>query len=195
MQRLVADYLNLHVGSWRCPGGDGKLFKSKDVSIKWKFITQDSETKLPALRKENLELKKENGSLIERINNLSYILADLQDKAKNAQEEKASLITSIGQLYKDVEVNHPLKDNDLLQVTNNNHVEVTPPLNDNDIDLQQLNKNVEANHLLKDNDLHQVTNNNHEEVNHLFLTITILNKNNQETKPALHLFLVIFSCF
>ena len=57
-----------------------------------------------------MELKKENGSLTERINNLSYILADLQDKAKNAQEEKASLITSIRLLYKDVQVNHPLKD-------------------------------------------------------------------------------------
>ena len=32
LQRLVAEYLNLHEGSWRCSGGDGKLF---DVSIKW----------------------------------------------------------------------------------------------------------------------------------------------------------------
>ena len=194
LERLVAEYLNLYEGSWRCPGGDGKLFESKDVSIKWyegsqtvtvsgenkteieeklktaariskdlsrnnvinnedsearsyspaksttnaddpletikelfvnckllvitkevnrsleivnnklqeysnelkKFITQDLESKLQALRQENLELKKENGSLTERINNLSYILADLQDKAKNAQEEIASLITSTG---------------------------------------------------------------------------------------------------
>ena len=35
LQRLVAEYLNLHEGNWRCPGGDGKLFESKDVSIKW----------------------------------------------------------------------------------------------------------------------------------------------------------------
>ena len=261
LQRLVAEYLNLHEGSWRCPGGDGKLFESEDVSIKWyegsqtvtvsgeskteieeklktaariskdlsrndvinnedskarshspaksmtdaddpletikefvnckllvitkefngsfeivnnklqeysnelkKFITQDSESKLQALRKENLELKKENGSLTERINNLSYILADLQDKVKNAQEEKASLITSIRLLYKDVEVNHPLKDNDLSQVTNNNHVEVNHSLNDNDIELQQQNKSAEANHPLKDNDQLQVTN-NHVDVN------------------------------
>ena len=35
LQRLVAEYLNLHEGSWRCPGGDGKLFEAKGVSIKW----------------------------------------------------------------------------------------------------------------------------------------------------------------
>ena len=35
LQRLVAECLNLHGGSWRCPGGDGKLFEPKDVSIKW----------------------------------------------------------------------------------------------------------------------------------------------------------------
>ena len=43
-----------------------------------KFIPQDSERKLNALRKENLDaLRKEN-----------YVLADLQDKAKHAEEEK-----------------------------------------------------------------------------------------------------------
>ena len=42
------------------------------------FIPQDSERKLNALRKENLDaLRKEN-----------YVLADLQDKAKHAEEEK-----------------------------------------------------------------------------------------------------------
>ena len=40
LQRLVAEYLNLHEGSWRCPGGDGKLFESKDVSIKWYEASQ-----------------------------------------------------------------------------------------------------------------------------------------------------------
>ena len=91
-------------------------------------------------------------------------MADLQDKAMNAQEEKASLITSIKLLYKDEKVNHPLKDNDVPQVTNNNHVEVNHSLNDSDIELQQRNKNAEANHPLKDNDQLQVTN-NHVEVN------------------------------
>ena len=51
--------------------------------------------KLSALEKENHELKVENSALEERINNLSYILADLQGKVKHAEEEKASLITVI----------------------------------------------------------------------------------------------------
>ena len=95
-------------------------------------------------------------------------MADLQYKAKNAQGEKASLIISIRLLYKDAEVNHPLKDNDLPQVINNNH-----SLNDNDIELQQPNKNAETNHPLNDNDQLLVTN-NHVEV------IDPLNDNNIE---------------
>ena len=49
------------------------------------FIPQDSERELNALRKE---LKKDNSCLKERINNLSCVLADLQDKVKYAEEEK-----------------------------------------------------------------------------------------------------------
>ena len=37
----------------------------------------------------------------ERINNLSYILADLQGKAKNAEQEKESLITAMRLLVED----------------------------------------------------------------------------------------------
>ena len=70
------------------------------------FIPQDSERELNALRKENLELKKENSCLKERINNLSYVLADLQDKAKHA-EEKNSLITTVRLLHNDAIINHP----------------------------------------------------------------------------------------
>ena len=44
---------------------------------------------------------------MERINNLSFILADLQDKEKRAEEEKASLITTIRLLYKDLGGNQP----------------------------------------------------------------------------------------
>ena len=40
-------------------------------------------------------LKVENSALEERINNLSYILANLQGRVKHAEEEKASLITVI----------------------------------------------------------------------------------------------------
>ena len=42
-----------------------------------------------------LRLKNENNNLSERINNLTYILADLQGKTKNAEEERDSLITAM----------------------------------------------------------------------------------------------------
>ena len=58
-------------------------------------LKNDEKVKLSALEKENHELKVENSALEERINNLSYILADLQGKVKHAEEEKASLITVI----------------------------------------------------------------------------------------------------
>ena len=53
------------------------------------------------LRKENLELKRQNDEFSERIHNLSYILANLKNKAKLAEDEKASLITAIKLLYKE----------------------------------------------------------------------------------------------
>ena len=46
------------------------------------------------LKNENLCLKSENKDLTERTNNLSYILADLQGKAKNAELERDSLIAA-----------------------------------------------------------------------------------------------------
>jgi chromosome segregation ATPase len=53
----------------------------------------DSDTELVWLRKENARLKNENEKITECINNLSLVLADLQDKAVHTEEEKASLIT------------------------------------------------------------------------------------------------------
>ena len=47
------------------------------------------------LRNENLRLKNENNDLIERTNNLSSILADLQGKTKNAEQERDSMITAM----------------------------------------------------------------------------------------------------
>ena len=54
------------------------------------------------LTNENSDLKNENDSLKERVNNLSYILADLQGKVKNANEEKDSLITAMKLLVEDL---------------------------------------------------------------------------------------------
>lgn len=39
LQRFVEEYLNLREGSWSCPGGDAKLYKSGDVSIRWYVMT------------------------------------------------------------------------------------------------------------------------------------------------------------
>ena len=47
------------------------------------------------LRNENLRLKNEKNDLIKRTNNLSYILADLQGKTKNAEQERDSMITAM----------------------------------------------------------------------------------------------------
>jgi hypothetical protein len=44
---------------------------------------------------EDKLLKNENNENIERINNLSFILADLQQKTKNAEQERDSVITAI----------------------------------------------------------------------------------------------------
>ena len=65
------------------------------------------DNELCRLKLENSDLKEENDRLTERINNLSFILADLQGKAKCAEEEKASLITTIRLLYKDLGSNQP----------------------------------------------------------------------------------------
>ena len=44
---------------------------------------------------ENKHLKGEKNDLTKRINNLSYILADLQQKTKNAEQERDSVITAM----------------------------------------------------------------------------------------------------
>ena len=68
----------------------------------------DSDTELSWLKKKNARLKNENEKISERVNNLSFVLADLQDKAARANEEKASLMTSIRLLFKDLESTQPI---------------------------------------------------------------------------------------
>ena len=65
------------------------------------------------LMDKNTNLKNENNELQERINNLSYVLADLQGKAKNAEQEIVSLIISMRLLVEDSnnKPNTTLKDN------------------------------------------------------------------------------------
>ncbi len=70
------------------------------------LFSQDSENERlrrdnVKLANENSDLKHENEKLKERIENLSYILADLNGKAKNAEDEKNSLITAMRILFDD----------------------------------------------------------------------------------------------
>jgi lysophospholipase L1-like esterase len=53
------------------------------------------------LTDKNANLKNENSDLEVRINNLTYILADLQGKVKSAEQEKESLITAMRLLVED----------------------------------------------------------------------------------------------
>ncbi len=53
------------------------------------------------LTDKNANLKNENSDLEVRINNLTYILADLQGKAKSDEQEKESLITAMRLLVED----------------------------------------------------------------------------------------------
>ena len=49
-----------------------------------------------------------NEKVTECVNNLSFVLADLQGKAARANEEKAGLMTSIRLLFKDLESTQPI---------------------------------------------------------------------------------------
>ena len=73
------------------------------------------DSELTALKRENLELKNQNKDLTDRISNLNYILADLQGKAKAAEDDKASLITSVRLLCNDLGINQPSNGNYPLQ--------------------------------------------------------------------------------
>ena len=62
---------------------------------------------------ETKHLKNENNDLTERINNLSYILADLQQKTKNAEQERDSVITAMRLLI--AETNGVVENNNVVE--------------------------------------------------------------------------------
>ena len=64
--------------------------KVRELEKQFDFLKEENDK----LKNENLCLKSENKDLTERTNNLSYILADLQGKVKNAELERDSLITA-----------------------------------------------------------------------------------------------------
>ena len=53
------------------------------------------------IRLENANLKEENAKCSERMNNLAYIVSDLNTKIKVLEEEKASLITAVRLINED----------------------------------------------------------------------------------------------
>jgi lysophospholipase L1-like esterase len=67
-------------------------------------VTNEKENEIKMLREENYTLKQNNKNLNERIDNLAYILADLNGKIKTADEEKASLLTAIRLLQSDINI-------------------------------------------------------------------------------------------
>ena len=96
---------------------------------------------MDSLRKENLELKKLNDEFSKRINNLSCTLADLQDKAKSAEDEKASLITAIKLLYKENERNQEQSNVNQADQINSEEQQ----RQQHDLKCQQVNPNIQIN--------------------------------------------------
>ena len=91
------------------------------------------------LSSENMKLKSENGELMEKTNNLSYILADLQGKTKVAEEERDSVITAMRLLV--AESNLIVKDNTDDELLNHN-LNSEPGINEADDCSIQLGPNI-----------------------------------------------------
>ena len=84
------------------------------------LLLQESKNKADCLKEkiyklmdENKHLKNENNDLTERINNLSHILADLQQKTKNAEQERESVITAMRLLI--AETNGVIENNNVVE--------------------------------------------------------------------------------
>ena len=75
--------------------------------------------KIYQLMDENKHLKSEKNYLTERISNLSYILADSQQKTKNAEQERDSVITAMRLLI--AETNGVMENDVIKQEMNDNN--------------------------------------------------------------------------
>jgi hypothetical protein len=78
-----------------------KDLREASIKISDEDVNEDKDEELKNLRQENEKIKDENKALTERINNLAYTLADLNNKAKIAENEKASLVCALGILQDD----------------------------------------------------------------------------------------------
>ncbi|CAB4023335.1 Hypothetical predicted protein [Paramuricea clavata] len=64
--------------------------------------TELSREYVDSIVRENVKLRQDNENLRERSENLSYIISDLNTKAKRFENEKESLITALGMLQSDL---------------------------------------------------------------------------------------------
>ena len=61
------------------------------------LLVQESKNKADWQKENEQTFKKRKNDLTERISNLLYILSDLQQKTKNAEQERDSVITAIAE--------------------------------------------------------------------------------------------------
>ena len=78
-----------------------KDLREASIKISDEDENEDKDKELKNLRQENAKIKDENKALTERINNLAHTLADLNNKAKIAENEKASLVCALSILQDD----------------------------------------------------------------------------------------------
>ena len=61
------------------------------------LLVQESKNEADWQKENEQTFKKRKNDLTERISNLLYILSDLQQKTKNAEQERDSVITAIAE--------------------------------------------------------------------------------------------------
>ena len=152
MHKLSLEFLNSHLEAIAKEVHANKTAVNKILDEYTRGIKQaklqELENELARVRKENhklssenMKLKSENGELMEKTNNLSYILADLQGKAKVAEEERDSVITAMRLLV--AESNIIVKDNTDNELLNHN-LNSEPGINEADDCSIQLDLNIQV---------------------------------------------------
>ncbi len=76
LQQFVEDVLNLSNGSWTCPGGNSKQYKTDDVDIRWYPTTQ------------SITL---NGKLKNEIKEKLTSLVSISDQVKNSKQQEEAI--------------------------------------------------------------------------------------------------------
>ncbi|CAB4020284.1 Werner syndrome ATP-dependent helicase-like [Paramuricea clavata] len=101
--------------------GNMELAQDEEQDDYYKTEMSNDASGTGSLRDENKRLRCENTDLTERMNNLEFILADLNTKLKIAEDEKTSLLTAIRLIQSDGDV----------KLNNNNNIMTTKHLPQN----------------------------------------------------------------